>query len=99
MYKRTTLAFFVGFEFIHAERGGGVWKLNTQLLKELNYVNEIKDTIQSSLNKYAHLKPLTKWEYLKEDIRKATKTYCKGRTSRREVAIGQLAEKDCRDGG
>ena len=33
-------------------RGNGFWKLNTSLLKESNYLEEIKATTRQSVNEY-----------------------------------------------
>ena len=56
------------------QRGKGTWKFNNNLLKDKQYVNLIKDTIQKiKQNVFANKN--TFWEYLKCQIRSDTISY------------------------
>ena len=49
-------------------RGKGFWKLNTSLLSEMKHVQEIKTTIESTVNQYKDntlVNPALLWEMIK----------------------------------
>ena len=49
-------------------RGKGFWKLNSQHLKDSDYVNMLNNIIDSSYDKYNDLNPSQKWEMIKLEI-------------------------------
>ena len=49
-------------------RGNGFWKLNTSLLSETRYVQEIKTAIENTVNQYkddTSVNPALLWEMIK----------------------------------
>ena len=53
-------------------RGKGFWKLNTSLLYEMSYVQEIKTAIESTVNQYkddTSVNPALLWEMIKLKVR------------------------------
>ena len=53
-------------------RGKGFWKLNTSLLSEMRYVQEIKTAIESTVNQYkddTSVNPALLWEMIKLTMR------------------------------
>ena len=59
-------------------RGKGIWKFNSSLSKDQNYITEIKKMIRSfcTANKTLSNRQL-KWELLKYEVRKFTINYTK----------------------
>ena len=59
------------------KRGKGFWKWNSELVNDIEYVNNIKQLIQQKLLEHRELKDLsTKWELIKLAIRNYTIPYC-----------------------
>ena len=59
-------------------RGKGFWKLNTSLLSETRYVQEIKTAIESTVNQYkddTSLNPVLLWEMIKLKVREKSISY------------------------
>jgi exonuclease III len=57
-------------------RGRGVWKFNTKLLKDTNYVGLIKDMLQTEINQNSHyIDKGFLWDYIKMRIRSETMLY------------------------
>ena len=53
-------------------RGRGFWKLNTSLLNETEFINQIKSTIQQTKDEYANdefVDPKLLWEMIKMKVR------------------------------
>ena len=75
------------------QRGPGYWKLNTSFLLDVNYVNQIRTTIQKVTDEYVNddnVNPTLMWEMIKLKIREQSIKYAKDRrtkTSRREEEI------------
>ena len=64
-------------------RGPGFWKLNTSFLTELDYVNQIKTTIQETLDEYKNdesVNPSLLWEMIKLKVREKSLRYSKSKT-------------------
>ena len=59
-------------------RGKGFWKLNTSLLYEMSYVQEIKTAIESTVNQYkddTSVNPALLWEMIKLKVREKSISY------------------------
>ena len=62
-------------------RGPGLWKFNSELLKERSFVQEIKTEIKKSERKCLYVSDArTKWELIKCDIRSFAQVYSRKRT-------------------
>ena len=64
-------------------RGPGFWKLNTSFLTELEYVNQIKTTIQETYEEYKNdvsVNPSLLWEMIKLKVREKSLRYSKIKT-------------------
>ena len=76
-------------------RRPGLWKLNASFLTEINYVNQIKATIQETREEYREddfVNPSLLWEIIKLKVREKTLTYSKNRkkqTRQRETDLKQ----------
>ena len=75
-------------------RSKGFWKFNSSLIKDQNYLNEIKDLIRNfnTKNDFEFSWQL-KWEFLKYEIRKFTIHYAKGLVKERKQKIPNLESK------
>ena len=59
-------------------RSKGFWKLNTSLLSEMKYVQEIKTTIESTVNQYkddTSVYPALLWEMIKLKVQEKSISY------------------------
>ena len=76
-------------------RGPGFWKLNTSFLTELEYVNQIKTTIQETCEEYKNdefVNPSLLWEMIKLKVREKSLRYSKiktKQTKQREIYVEQ----------
>ena len=74
-------------------RGKGFWKLNTSLLSETRYVQEIKTAIESTVNQYKNdtsVNPALLWEMIKLKVREKSISYAaykKVTTTKREEML------------
>ena len=74
-------------------RGPGFWKLNTSLLTEMDYINQIRAVIKETQEEYQNdtfVKYALMWEMIKLNIRKQSLKYStikKAKISRREEEI------------
>ena len=82
-------------------RGRGLWKMNTQILSEIEYIERINNLIQETINRKKQLNPLELWECLKLEIILNTQDYCQMRAlnkkmlfSQLELAISKLTNKE-----
>ena len=64
------------------QRGRGLWKLNTSFLNELEYVNEIKRTIEQVQEEYNDINPTLLWEMTKMKIRETSLTYASSKKTK-----------------
>ena len=81
--------------FLSQEKGNirsiGFWKFNSSLIKDQNYINEIKDLIPNFDTKNdCDFSWQLKWEFLKNKIRKFTIHYSKGFVKERKQKISKL---------
>ena len=84
-------------------RGPGFWKLNTSLLTETDYVNQIKRTIQETQEEYKDddsVNPSLLWEVIKMKVREKSLHYSAKRNNQRkqreteiEQTIARLEEQ------
>ena len=52
----------------NTERGRGVWKFNTKLLDNTEFIEKINMVIDDGITTSGHLNPSDLWEYIKMDI-------------------------------
>ena len=75
-------------------RGPGFWKLNTSFLTELEYINQIKTTIQETYEEYKNdesVSPSLLWEMIKLKVCEKSLRYSKNKTKQakqREIYFG-----------
>ena len=76
-------------------RGPGFWKLNASFLTELEYINQIKTTIQETYGEYKSdesINPSLLWEMIKLKVREKSLRYSKNKTKQakqREIYVEQ----------
>ena len=80
-------------------RGPGLWKLNTSFLTEINYVNQIKATVQEMRDEYREDDSVSLsllWEMIKLKLGEKSLSYSKTRkkqTKQRETELEQKIAK------
>ena len=75
-------------------RSKGFWKFNSSLIKDQNYINEIKYLIRNFNTKIdCGFNQQLKWEFLKYEIRKFTIHYTKGLAKEKKQKISNLEIK------
>ncbi len=74
-------------------KGKGVWKFDTSLLHDVNYVNEIKNNIKTCEIEYSSLKDRgLAWEMTKIKIRACSDPYCFFKNERERQAFKKSLE-------
>ena len=74
-------------------RGRGFWKLNTQILYELDYVKLINSCIDEAEKNVENLPPDQKWEAIKLNIIAHSQEYSRERAANRNLILNQLEDK------
>ena len=74
-------------------RGRGFFKLNTSLLKDLQFVNEIKTLISDTLTENQNLRPLLLWDFLKCQIRGKTISYASHKVKEKKNLENELIQE------
>ena len=83
--KQTTLLCNIVINFHTNPRGPGFWKLNSSLLGEIDYVNDIKSTIAKTVHQYENDETVDEvllWEMIKLQIRDTSIKYSKAKTKK-----------------
>ena len=86
-------AFFLTVSTEKESRGPGYWKLNTNLLKDPTFVQEMNVKLEELIDRYRDHHPHDAWEKMKTDILKFVKNKSRKKASEKQVAISQLYEK------
>ena len=83
------------------ERGPSFWHFNCNLLNDINYVEEIKNVIMNSTEKYQDIKDDgAKWDLIKMEIRSTTICYSKNQATKNKhktinYRTRYLRERNC----
>ena len=84
-------AIYLVLEMKSSERGTGYWKFNNKLLLDKDFVQwmnlEISLTLECTTKD-----PSSKWEHLKERIKKSAQKYARKKASEQKLIISQLSE-------
>ena len=83
------------FELCHKQtlRGRGMWKLNVQMLFEIEYIELIKKQIKIINDSGKKMNAQDKWETMKLYVIGESQRYCENRAKNRKVILNQLEEK------
>ena len=82
-YRTDHSLIIMKLKLINIEKGRGFWKFNTSLLENTHYINKVKSTIKSAVQKYSNtatenqtnVDDTLMWEMIKMEIRKMTITF------------------------
>ena len=85
-------AIYLVVNLTSGERGTGYWKLNTSLLQDQEYVSKINEEIDLCIKSLNTRSAKSKWEKVKERVKKATVRFSKCRASNNSLVISQLSE-------
>ena len=86
-------AFLIVIDLCYIERGRGYWKINTLLMHDESFVQNINNGIEQILYDYRDEKPSIRWEKLKEEVKKRAVKYSRIKGSEEKLIIAQLSEK------
>ena len=74
-------------------RGPGLWKLNNEILFDQEYVTTTTELIERVWNENLDLDTATRYDYLKYEIRKHTKQYCKKRSHQKKLKEREILNR------
>ena len=74
-------------------RGPGFWKLNNRHLCNIEYVNEVNETLDMVDFRYKECSPLSKWEMLKNDVRETSMSFARRYAGLRNQRIKDWQKK------
>ena len=82
----------------HNLKGPGFWRFNTSLLKDVNYIEELTELINSVRDEYANemQDKIIFWEWLKFNIRSFSIQYSKKRAKKNRESEVRLEKELCR---
>ena len=83
-------AYFLGFVIQQQDRGPGYWKLNCSILTDFDYIKLINDYLACPPKIDD---PVDRWEQIKIDIRRLSKSYSQKRAKESTLVISQLSER------
>ena len=86
-------AIYMVIDMIGNERGSGYWKLNTSLLRDLDYVNMINQELDYTVSASRHESSKEKWEYIKTRVKKRSIEFSRNKSSQEKLIISELSEK------
>ena len=87
-------AFYMCIQMVEQERGPGYWKINNSLLRDPEYVTKINAAIDEALRQESS-NSICKWEHLKMDIAKLSRSFANNRAAEQKLITAQLQEKVC----
>ena len=86
-------AFYLGISQIVNERGRGYWKLNTNHLRDPNFIEEMNKTIDIQLLQSQKLSKIERWIYLKKKLTDKMKELSRRKANENDLIISQLSER------
>ena len=85
-------AFYMVLETEPAERGSGYWKLNTSLLQENDFIQQVNRELDKTIATTTHQAPDQRWEHIKKRVKKVTNNYARNKSKEDKLIISQLKE-------
>ena len=73
-------------------KGPGYWKMNTNLIKDTGFLEGLCELVQSLKSQTMEMCPISRWEYLKTQMKKWIVEYSRTLASEKKLAIAQLSE-------
>ena len=73
-------------------RGPGLWKLNVDILNDIEYAKCLNDKLDDTIASFYKETPDDKWEILKESIINCSKTFSQNRAHRNKLEYKKLLE-------
>ena len=92
-YKADHLMVIIKIKVLKSHRGKGMWKLNTSLLKEKEYVNLMNEKINEVVIENSNLAPDLKWEMIKLRISRESIKFAKRRAKDKDHLLNTLKSK------
>jgi hypothetical protein len=80
------LAVKMNINISNVKKGNGVWKFNNSLLKDDNYISALNNKIDQSCAEFKNtLDKRMLWDFIKNQIRCITMTYCKNKNKKGNI--------------
>ena len=76
----------------NSQRGNGIWRLNTTILAQPEYVQRIKCAIERAKNQMQQYDSQSKWELIKLVSAQESQEYCREKASRDRLIVAQLED-------
>ena len=92
-YKSDHSLVSIDFDFASQPRGRGFWKLNTNLLTDIDYVEKINCCIDEAIDKYRLENPDLKLELVKMEIAATSIQYSKNKAKSKKNIMEVLSKK------
>ena len=86
-------AVVINLEINQVKRGKRYWKLNTNVLFEIEYLDLINQAIEEVRQKAEHINKRELWELTKLEIIARSQNYCNERAINRKLIFAQLEQK------
>ena len=86
-------AFYMCIDIEPVERGTGYWKLNNLLLKKQDYITQLNEEIEKTLQATIGQSAKLRWENLKTRIKKKSVEFSRKQGAEDKLIISQLCEK------
>ena len=86
-------ALYLVFDLIPFQRGTGYWKLNTSLLQNQHFVQEINTEIDQTIRSLSGKCPTKTWETIKKRIKTRSIELSRNNVTENNMIISQLSEK------
>ena len=81
------------FESNSFKQGKGIYKLNTSLLHDREYINIIHRVILNTVEEYSSLDPHSVWEMIKVNIREVSKKYSQSKSREKKDRSEELQKQ------
>ena len=75
------------------ERGVGFWKMNTALLQDKCYLEQLNKKLVEFISLNTNVNPKERWEKLKIEVKNFSKNFSKCKSRQDKLIISQLSEK------
>ena len=84
-------AIYMCVELQDMDRGSGYWKLNSSLLNDREYVQQINNLLDSMT--YEDSDPVLKWESIKRKVKQKSVEIARNKVKEEKIVIANLSEK------
>ena len=92
-FKTDHSAVFISLIAMQSKRGRGMWRMNTQILYETEFLNRMNKSLIEVKDRSEKMESREIWELMKLNIIGEAQSYSQERVSNRKLILSQLEEK------